>query len=875
MISDQRGRQAAPRDVYSGMQAIATRVASRRNLFALASRCSNRRFAFALAAVSVLAAKGVHIYSHVAALSQDHLARWGYSFFAQDLALLLLIRLFLDNWTSTLVQPLQCLVTRAVGVLLSIVIALGVINVSFFVVSGSEIHWRDIGLAGDASSWSMFLSGLFSLALVACFAFAAGWVLQDLLFGLFGLGSNLIKWPLAAILRNTPAVNRLAVDTSIYDRVPQDDDDFDAKEYADEDDVCLTGLLADRERSGFPQWIMTTLYVFVFVVLTAQIGMSAIRPHDSAMIFLSWTSIILPFVEISDSSPNLYNLTPLFKSGIGQSWDNMTTTHNVSALPGLSIPLAAKLDFWDRYVSERHYDAAYDPLRITNMNDTLLPDLRAGLDSVPIRHVVLLFLESTRKDVFPLKKDGLIWQRLSESWENGTLPWQAEAKLANMSRNANLITGDYDDGFAHPLGEKRRGGINFNNAHTAATYTLKSLEGTLCGVAPVVGDFNLEGSHKRPAPCLPHIFDAMNHMKITGMAKGRKGAGKKFLKDKWRSTFMQSATMEFDGQKHLMTYMGFPENGLISKEYLKGERGNNPKHGVSPLRDVNYFGIPETPLEDYIRDAFVSAKKNKERVFLSHLTSTSHHPFGLPKNHTYVPLGQGMDDLSRYVNSIAFDDQWIGKILKVIDEQGAANETLVVMVGDHGLSMPENGLVSSYHNANVGNSHVPLVFSHPQLPVINVDDAVTSIQILPTILDLLVQTGSLAPDHAQFAQGLTARSYEGQTMIRELRKSSESGEGDWQFTIVNPGGAMVAVRDARQPALRLIVPIIDTREWSFTDTSSDPTEAHPVQAFEFAAFIRRIERIHGKAAARWAHDAAFISRWWIKENGNRWMYHRN
>ncbi|KHN97941.1 sulfatase domain protein [Metarhizium album ARSEF 1941] len=858
------------------LRGVAARLTSRRVAVAIASRFINRRFAFTLAVVSVLGAKAVHIHTHITALSRVHLLRWGYSFFAQDLALLLIIRLLLDNWVFSVAPWLRVAATFAASVLLSFVISLGVINVSFFVVSGSEIHWRNVALAGDSSSWSMFLSGLLSLVLVGCLALVAGWVLQDAFFDLFGVGSDLVKWPAAAILPRIPGMNRLSTQASNYDMVPQQDieygEEIDDLDSDGEAMLRISSAKAEFKAPNWRRWIKPLLYLFIFVALTAQVILFFIRPHESSLIFMSWTSVLLPFVDFSNSSPNLDNLQPIYGSGIGRSWDNLTAVHNVSSPAGMPLSLARTLSFWQRYVPERRYSAANDPLKISNLEDNVLADLRDKLSEVPIRHVVLVFLESTRKDVFPVKKDGLVWRRLAQTFENGTLPEDAQKKLASLTPNANFITGDYDDGFPHSKdGARRRGGINFNNAFTPATYTLKSLVGTLCGTSPLVADFNLEVVHTHPAPCIPHVLDALNHIQGANGERDEK-AGRAFLSDKWTSAFMQSVTMDFDSEKGLLEYMGYPRENLISKEYLKGEKGNLPKFGISPLPDVNYFGMPESPLEDYIRDAFVTAKEKKERLFLSHLTSTSHHPFGLPENETYVPVAHGMEDFSRYINSIGYDDKWLGRILGVLEEQDVADETLVVMVGDHGLSMPENGLVSAYYNPNVGNLHVPLVISHPKLPVIDIDDAVTSLQILPTIMDLLVETGSLGPEHSRVVKSLTAGSYEGQTMIRRVRKSSETGQGDWQFTVINPGRAMVSVRDARQPHLRLVVPVIDNVEWRFTNLGADPTEEVPVQGFEFVSFLHSVEQMHGMGIARWVEEAAFISRWWIEDNSRRWRY---
>lgn len=80
--------------------------------------------------------------------------------------------------------------------------------------------------------------------------------------------------------------------------------------------------------------------------------------------------------------------------------------------------------------------------------------------------------------------------------------------------------------------------------------------------------------------------------------------------------------------------------------------------------------------------------QNNTRLFLSHFTSTTHHPWGTPSNYTKEQYfaDDGIItkhvDMNKYLNTIRFVDRWIGDILKLLDETGIANETLVVAVGD-------------------------------------------------------------------------------------------------------------------------------------------------------------------------------------------------
>ncbi|KAJ3459470.1 hypothetical protein MRS44_015543 [Fusarium solani] len=244
----------------------------------------------------------------------------------------------------------------------------------------------------------------------------------------------------------------------------------------------------------------------------------------------------------------------------------------------------------------------------------------------------------------------------------------------------------------------------------------------------------------------------------------------------------------------------------------------------------------------------------------------------MPEHEQYVPVANGLDMLSHYVNSEGYDDKWLRKVLDLLDEQGVANETLIVFVGDHGLSMPENDVVSPYYNPNVGIDRVPLVFSHPLLPAFDVHNAVHSSQIVPTILDLLVETGSLNKASRQAATDLM-RNYEGQSLIRPMQKfNNETGQGNWQFTVVNPGRAVITARDARYPERHLVVPIIDNVEWRLSNLTADPAEHDSVQGFDFISFLDSVERKHGTEVAHWVEEGAFISRWWVEENSKRWRF---
>lgn len=813
---------------------------------AVAARLANRPLIFSVAAISVLSAKLLHIYAHLDALQFFDVFGWGWSFFAQDTIFLLLLRVLLDlGLTATYLGFLVAAYN----------LVLASTSISFYVVAGTELRWRNVNVAGDPSAWKMLLTGLVSLMVVMAAIFVVAFILQSICFVVADACLSLLQVPLRFLRRWVVRLRRRDMSEEKLDLLPW-------QEYELEDSVSeFEAEYAGRRRKTVLQSssFLAAVRVMVAVALTLQVLSTIFRPADSSMAFLSWTLPLMPIVH------NIVGSTLSSTIPMPESMASATALTQPPPFDWLPESLHAGFDDW--YTNMTHYNAAQDFLKLSNADDDLLEGLHTvDLKEVSIKHVMLIKLESTRKDVFPLKMDGGIFEGLASGHPHHHLPPHLVDILASLTPNARYLTGELDSGFPTQQykidrhGKTSRGGISAQNAFTTATYTLKSLAGTLCGITPLTADFNREYDHHIYQPCLPHIFDAFNNLKCDDESS------------KWTSTYMQSTTLGYDKQDLLMPEIGFPPDKIIGGTYLKSD---GHKFAPANMSDVNYYGMPEIAIEKYLRDAFATAKAKDERLFLSHLTSTSHHPFRMPKDERPVRFAADRRHhmLSRYLNAIGYVDRWLGKVFDILEEEGVADETLVVLVGDHGLSVAEQSSTTPYHNPNVANFHVPLVLSHPGLPNIKVTEPVTSLQILPTILDLLVETGSLSKCESEAARQLLAN-YEGQSLIRPQRTVDKDAKpAGWQFTVMNPGGSGIAVRDANRPDWRLIVPMQAGSEWRLTDLSVDPHEKRPMSSFDFNTLVRRLESMGKVDKAEWVRDAVKISAWWVRENHKRWRYY--
>ncbi|KAK9773275.1 putative Alkaline-phosphatase-like protein [Seiridium cardinale] len=821
---------------------------------------TNRRLFFAVLSASTICAKVVRIYANSHVLSSVDILRWSPFFSAQDSLLLLLLRLIFDKSWPT--QHYIRSVATTVALLVTIVfLGLAAVNISFFIVAGSEIHWSHIGVVADASGWKMMVTaGSWPLSMVLALLLFLSWMAKNIFYETSGLAVDIIS----RIASET--VCKCVRFAPLSKGSRQDIEDAWNQRYQE-----LTKRGQNRSKA------LRLIRVPLILLLLVQLPMLFLGPSQSALSSLSWTLPFTPFIDAEQSStyldelvwPPEYDLADDHKH---EQYQDQTALDEPPDYPWLpSGTVLSGFEDWYRPRC-RHYNLEADPFKISNVDDELLLGLRGKLSNIDIRHVMLIVLESTRGDIFPVKRKGNIWNRLAESYPNNILPAEPARKLLDLTPTANFLAGDREN---VPGGcEGCPGRIRASKAFSAATYTLKSLVGIMCGISPLAIDFNAEVTHHIYQPCLPQVLQAFNKLDY----ENDTAIAKDFSSYEWKSLFLQSVTESYDRQDALMPKMGYSNETFITKEYL---RGIDAKYGTVNVPDINYYGMPEDVLKIYMRDAFANAKLNNERLFLTHLTSTSHHPFDIPlpvkqadqevrSSNTRSNGKRDINDLSKYLNAISYVDHWVGTILDILDEYNVAEETLLVFVGDHGIALPEG--VTPYQDPSIGNFHVPLFLSHPKLPDIEINDAVTSRQILPTILDLLRETQSLS-DMGYEAAGDLLRNYEGQSLLRPLRSVSPStGRADWQFTVINPGGSLLSVRDAREPQWRLIVPLSGEQAWRLTNLNNDPYEEEPVQAYDLAKFLALVRRRHELERIGWVKEAVSVTRWWVHENRRRWRY---
>jgi arylsulfatase A-like enzyme len=95
-------------------------------------------------------------------------------------------------------------------------------------------------------------------------------------------------------------------------------------------------------------------------------------------------------------------------------------------------------------------------------------------------------------------------------------------------------------------------------------------------------------------------------------------------------------------------------------------------------------------------------------------------------------------DQSQYDGGIAYLDASLGDLFRQLRELGLYDNTMLVVTSDHGQSFGEKTLVGHGTSVYQEQVHVPLIIKYPRLREAKVvDDLVSHIDILPTVLDAL------------------------------------------------------------------------------------------------------------------------------------------
>jgi arylsulfatase A-like enzyme len=190
-----------------------------------------------------------------------------------------------------------------------------------------------------------------------------------------------------------------------------------------------------------------------------------------------------------------------------------------------------------------------------------------------------------------------------------------------------------------------------------------------------------------------------------------------------------------------MASAGWRPIGIFSHFYFTADRGISKgfaewsDDGAKTIADSNK-DIAAPRIVPRVIDRLKKAAKTGERFVLwTHLFEPHSSYMSHPEFPTSLSGVQGLEE--KYDYEIAYDDQWIGKILKTLDETKLADSTAIVIFGDHGEAWGEHKIYFHGQNLTEEQLRVPLIIAVPGRTPVTSDDEVGLIDVGPTLLDLI------------------------------------------------------------------------------------------------------------------------------------------
>ncbi|OJD10920.1 hypothetical protein AJ78_08195 [Emergomyces pasteurianus Ep9510] len=844
-------------------------------------------FIFSVLVVAILSAKLLHLFLHARSIPLLCFVVYFPTFFIQDCFLIIVQRLLLHGQSRNTLT----LVGLSIGAFLAAVsLGASAAQFGFYYVTGGELQWDAAGsVASDPAALGLMLSGIMPVSVAGLAMLLASWSITPSLYNKIGCWlvsiwklvspshwdmllpvvraktdfsrQKVIRlWPLCALTTLCALTVLQFVRPAVpYDHISATLPVALSRMMRSKSKICSGNLAANGESFPLPDLLAQDLWML---------------PKAD---YKGWAPGKDNFF-IQQYSERERNWIPEVLPAGFERWDNNlqeVENHTKNTNPG-----KGKCDL---RAGTNYYNPVADPLRISNLNLEPYEKLRQALKDVLISHIVLVTLESSRKDLFPIKEGSYLHNQIHRSYKKGDKNEElVDEKLSQLTRVAEQVTGE--SFFSSP--EKQpgllpnvwkdqsapgMGGINVVGAVTGSTISFKSVVGSHCGIGPLPVDFLEEVNGKLYQPCIPQILELFNREKKTSQTNEKEA-----LRDyrasvhqrEWESVFVQSITDQYDRQDVLNKHMSFGRSFVKESLHNRSSKYFPPK---SP--ELNYFGYAESEVKPFLRDLMSDTIANNKRLFLSHFTSSTHHPWAIPRGFEaveYMGSEGSHEHMNSFLNVVRYDDLWLGEILGMLDEFGIANETLVVMVGDHGQAFEEDSdLTGTYENPHISNFRVPLIFRHPHLPRIEVHANATSMSILPTILDLLVSTNSLDSVDTAAASDLI-HDYEAQSLLRPYQTSSK-GRQAWNFGIINAGGSMLSIMSAATP-YRIVIPLAGSHTFRFTHLGKDPNELHPLENWTLRDLTKAVKLLYGEEASKWAAEADAIGRWWTMEMRRLYNY---
>jgi arylsulfatase A-like enzyme len=244
-----------------------------------------------------------------------------------------------------------------------------------------------------------------------------------------------------------------------------------------------------------------------------------------------------------------------------------------------------------------------------------------------------------------------------------------------------------------------------DKAYAVMPSTAKALTAIFCSIIPAPTIIPAALNEDLLGNCLPHLL----------------------RKQGYQTMYMQTANPRFENRRTAVPAMGF-------EKFIKDD--DMPSAG---FQEANFLGFEDHamlgPTEDWLR------VHKKKPFFVGYLTVNAHHDYNrLTRLGVQHFVSNGDDLLDRYLNNVHVDDAFLKSLFQIYEKAGVLQDTLFVVVGDHGEAFGEHGRLAHNSVPYEEGLRVPLIFYDPSGTLFkprHIPGPISELDIMPTVLKLL------------------------------------------------------------------------------------------------------------------------------------------
>ena len=255
------------------------------------------------------------------------------------------------------------------------------------------------------------------------------------------------------------------------------------------------------------------------------------------------------------------------------------------------------------------------------------------------------------------------------------------------------------------LEELARESIVAKRAWAVMPHTSKAIISTLCGIPPQLTLKITEAlAAGLPAKCLPVLYREQGYSTV----------------------FLQAATKRFESRESLVDNMGFED--FFPLEKLGSKQG---------FDKVNYFGVEDLIMLEPSRK-WLKRQSPDKPFLMTYLTLTPHHDYLSPKRFGFKEYTKENEEFNRYLNSVHYVDQFVKHVIEMFKEEGLYEDTVFVILGDHGEGFNEHGRSQHDNVIYQEGLHIPMLVHDPLLAKDPraIEYRTNQLDLAPTVIDL-------------------------------------------------------------------------------------------------------------------------------------------